>query len=114
MIKIIIEREDDDLIKSVSSRGHSGYAEEGSDIVCASVSVLLQNAQKTFEEILDINTFFVLDEHSPYLSITLPELSGEKLKMADLIMKSTVNGLYDLADTFPKHINIKEKRKWKY
>ena len=111
MIKIIIEREDDDRIKSISSSGHSGYAESGSDIVCASVSVLLQNAQKTFEEILDINTFYIVDEDKPSLSITLPTLSGEMLKMADLIMKSTVNGLYDLADTFPKYINIKEKRK---
>ena len=114
MIKIIIEREDDDRIKSISSAGHSGYAESGSDIVCASVSVLLQNAEKTFEEILDIDTFYTVNENKPSLSITLPNLSGEKLKMADLIMKSTVNGLYDLADTFPKYINIKEKRKWKY
>ena len=111
MIKIIIEREDDDRIKSISSAGHSGYAESGSDIVCASVSVLLQNAEKTFEEILDIDTFYTVNENKPSLSITLPNLSGEKLKMADLIMKSTVNGLYDLADTFPKYINIKEKRK---
>ena len=111
MIKIIINREDDDTIKSISSTGHSGYAKEGSDIVCASVSVLLQNAQKTFEEILNIETFFTLDENKPSLSITLPKLDGDELKMADLIMKSTVNGLYDLADTFPKYINIKEKRK---
>ncbi len=111
MIKIIIKREDDDRIKSISSDGHSGYAEEGSDIVCASVSVLIQNAQKTFEEILDIDTFYTVDVDKPSLSITLPTLSGEDAKMADLIMKSTVNGLYDLADTFPKYINIKEKRK---
>ena len=111
MIKIIVEREDDDRIKSISSTGHSGYAEQGSDIVCASVSVLLQNAQKTFEEILDVKTFYTVNESKPSLSITLPKLDGEKFKMADLIMKSTVNGLYDLADTFPKYINIKEKRK---
>ena len=111
MIKIIIKREDDDRIKSISSSGHSGYAEEGSDIVCASVSVLLQNAQKTFKDILHIGTYFAIDVDKPSLSITLPELSGEDLKMVDLIMDSTVNGLYDLADTFPKYINIKEKRK---
>ena len=111
MIKITITRENDDRIKSITSVGHSGYAEEGSDIVCASVSVLLQNAQKTFEEILKIKTFYTIDVNKPSLSITLPQLSGEQLKMADLIMNSTVNGLYDLSDTFPKHINIKEKRK---
>ena len=111
MIKITIVREDDDKIKSITSMGHSGYAEEGSDIVCASVSVLLQNAQKTFCEILNINTTYVVDVKQPSLSITLPRLEGEDLKMANLIMDSTVNGLYDLADTFPKYISIKEKRK---
>ena len=111
MIKITIVREDGDRIKSVSSMGHSGYAEEGNDIVCASVSVLLQNAQKTFCEILGIDTIYVVDIKQPSLSITLPKLSGEDLKMADLIMASTINGLYDLADTFPKYISIKEKRK---
>ncbi|MBQ3502893.1 MAG: ribosomal-processing cysteine protease Prp [Clostridia bacterium] len=111
MIKITILREDGDRIKSVSSIGHSGYAEEGSDIVCASVSVLLQNAQKTFCEILGIDTIYAVDIKQPSLSITLPNLEGEKLKMADLIMSSTINGLYDLADTFPKYISIKEKRK---
>lgn len=114
MIKITIEREDDDRIKSISSAGHSGYAEEGSDIVCASVSVLLQNAQKTFCEILKIKTGYKVNIKNANLSITLPELSGEELKMTDLIMRSTVNGLYDLEDTFPKYIKIKEKRKWKY
>lgn len=110
MIKIIITREDDN-IKSISSSGHSGYASAGADIACASVSVLLQNAQKTFCEILNIDTYFTLDEQKPSLSITLPELKGEKFKMANLIMKSTVNGIYDLMDTFPKYISIKEKRK---
>lgn len=110
MIRIIITREDDN-IKSITSTGHSGYATEGTDIVCAGVSVLLQNAQKTFCEILNIDTLFTLDEQKPSLSITLPTLTGEKFKMADLIMKSTVNGLYDLMDTFPKYISIKEKRK---
>lgn len=114
MIKITIVREDNDKVKSITSMGHSGYAEEGHDIVCASVSVLLQNAQKTFCELLHINTIYVVDIKQPSLSITLPNLEAEELKMANLIMDSTVNGLYDLADTFPKYISIKEKRKWKY
>ena len=37
MIKISIKREND-LVKYIKISGHSGYSEEGSDIVCASIS----------------------------------------------------------------------------
>ena len=113
MIKITIIKSGDN-VTAINCEGHSGYAESGSDIVCASVSVLTQNAQKTFEEILHINTNFVVNENIPSLSISLPNMDGEKAKMAYLIMNSTANGLRDIASSFPKYINIKEKRKWKY
>ena len=53
MIKITILYNCDN-VTAIECVGHSGYAESGSDIVCASVSVLVQNAQKTFEEELSI------------------------------------------------------------
>ena len=110
MIKITILYNCDN-VTAIECVGHSGYAESGSDIVCASVSVLVQNAQKTFEELLDINTHFTIDEDIPSLSIALPHLDGKKLEQAYLIMNSTANGLKDIASSFPKYISIKEKRK---
>lgn len=110
MIKITIIKSGDN-VTAINCEGHSGYAESGSDIVCASVSVLTQNAQKTFEDILKINSNFTMDENIPSLSISLPNLDGEKAKLAYLIMNSTANGLRDIASSFPKYINIKEKRK---
>ena len=110
MIKITIVKSGDN-VTAISCEGHSGYAESGSDIVCAMVSVLTQNAQKTFEEILHINTQFIRDEDVPSLSITLPTLEKQMADKAYLIMNSTANGLKDIASSFPKHINIKEKRK---
>ena len=110
MIKITIIKNCDN-VTAISCEGHSGYKDSGSDIVCASVSVLTQNAQKTLDEILHINTQYVCNEDIPFLSITLPELIGEKAKMAHLIMNSTYNGLKDIASSFPKYIDIKEKRK---
>ena len=110
MIKITIIKNGEN-VTAISCEGHSGYAESGSDIVCASVSVLTQNAQKTLDEILHIKTSFIIDEDTPSLSITLPKLEGEKAKQGYLIMNSTANGLRDIASSFPKYITIKEKRK---
>ena len=44
MIKITIVKKGDN-VTAISCEGHSGYADSGSDIVCAMVSVLTQNAQ---------------------------------------------------------------------
>ena len=110
MIKITIVKNCEN-VTAISCDGHSGYADSGSDIVCASVSVLVQNAQKTFEELLHINTDFNIDEDIPSLSISLPKLEGDIKDKAYLIMNSTANGLRDIASSFPKYITIKEKRK---
>lgn len=110
MIKITVEFAGD-TIKSIQASGHSGYAESGSDIICSAVSVLTQNCEKGLKEMLSINTDFVIDEKKPYLSVTLPNnLSETKLHDSQIILKSTYLGLKDLADSYPKYINIKEKR----
>ena len=82
MIKITIVKNGEN-VTAISCEGHSGYAESGSDIVCASVSVLTQNAQKTLDEILHIDTTYICDEEVPSLSITLPQLEGDKAGIFD-------------------------------
>lgn len=108
MIKITVQSKGE-LICAIEAKGHSGYAKEGSDIVCSAVSTLIQNAEKGLKELLKIQTEFILDVNQPYLKITLPEnLNEQALHDSQIILKSTILGLYDLADSFPKYISIKE------
>ena len=110
MIKITIEFIGD-AISSIQASGHSGYAVSGSDIICSAVSTLTQNCEKGLKELLLIDTDFVLDEETPYLKVSLPkDLDEIKMHDAQIMMKSTYLGLKDLADSYPKYINIKEKR----
>ena len=51
MIKINVKREDD-VVKYIKISGHSGYAESGYDIVCASVSSI---AITTVNALISIN-----------------------------------------------------------
>ena len=109
MIKITIAKKGE-LINTIEVAGHSGYADEGSDIICAAVSTLTQNCEKGLKEMLKINTKFIIDENIPHLSVSLPnDLSEKDMKDAQILMKSTYLGLKDLADSYPKYINIKEK-----
>lgn len=111
MIKITVEFIGDS-INSIQASGHSGYAVSGSDIICSAVSTLTQNCEKGLKELLLIDTKFEIDENTPYLSVTLPDnLNDSKMHDAQIMMKSTYLGLKDLADSYPKYINIKEKRK---
>lgn len=101
-----------EFISTIEVCGHSGYAVEGSDIVCAGVSTLTQNCEKGLKELLGIKTKYVIDTKKPYLSITLPNsLTEGERHDANVLLDSTVLGLYDLKDSYPKYITIKEKRK---
>ena len=50
MITITVKREDG-MYRSFRSEGHSGYADEGSDIICAAVSALSVNALNSIESL---------------------------------------------------------------
>ena len=64
------------------------------------------------KEMLKINTKFIIDESKPYLYVELPScLSESEIHDSQIILKSTYLGLKDLADSYPKYISIKEKRK---
>lgn len=44
MIRVIVRRGPDGRIQGLATSGHAGYADRGSDIVCAAVSALVQTA----------------------------------------------------------------------
>jgi len=111
MIKITIFT-NGELIYAIEATGHSGYSEAGSDIICSAVSTLTQNCAMGLKDMLNINIKFKIDENVPYLYVELPtDLSNSNLHDSQIILKSTYLGLKDLADSYPKYISIKEKRK---
>ena len=50
MIKVTIYQSSEGEISGFAIQGHAGYAESGSDIVCAAVSVLAQNTVNSIEQ----------------------------------------------------------------
>ncbi len=53
----------------VKAYGHSGYAEAGSDIVCAAVSALMQTLYIGLADVLGIKPFAVADEGGALMEI---------------------------------------------
>ena len=110
MINVTIIKSNNKII-TIEATGHSGYAESGSDIVCASVSSLTQALINGLIEVVKISPKYVIDEEIPHLSVTLPkDIDGEKSKYAQVLMQSTYLALKQVADGYKKFIKIKEKQ----
>ena len=109
MINVVVIREKQ-TIKTIEATGHSGYAEEGQDIVCSAVSVLMETLANGLTEVVKANVKVVVDENIPHLSVILNETDKEKCKYAQVLMQSTLLGIKGVADGYSKFIKIKEKQ----
>ena len=91
--------------------GHSGYGEEGSDIVCAAVSILGCTCVNALESVCGIVPV-ILGNEEGLLSFDLPGRTEEENAKAQILMGALRQGLSDLAESYPKHVKltIKERR----
>ena len=111
MITAVLYREDNRFIGFRAS-GHSGYAEAGSDIVCAGVSVLGCTCVNSLESLLGIRAVLKANENG-LLNFELPEVPEESRAGVQLLMGALGQGLSDLQEAYPKYVKceIKERRK---
>ncbi len=108
MTKIVVEKKDN-VILSIMATGHSGYATEGKDIVCAAVSVLTQNLAQGLKTIVGIIPHVELDEDAPYIKISLEGLQKSDIVKAQQLMQYTQLGLKEVANQYKKYVIFKEK-----
>ena len=85
MITITVKKRNGNYLEFVS-KGHAGYAEEGQDIVCAAVSVLVINTVNSLETFTDDQ--FEVQEDDGYVSFhfTAPVTERGILLMDSLIL----------------------------
>ena len=100
MIKIKVNK-DNENYKSISIKGHAGYAEDGYDIVCASVSSIA---------ITTINAIISIDENSIVYSEEDGLIELGVLKNSEIVNKlldNMVNMLEELKEQYKKYIEIR-------
>ena len=95
MTKITFYQDDSGNIRSFKCSGHSGYAEEGEDIVCAAISVLVINTINSIEQLTDTKMSVNADEDGAFIKAEFPEIPG---KDAALLLKSLIIGLQSIED----------------
>ncbi len=108
MIKIDIRRSDDGRIRSFSSKGHAGYSDKGSDIVCSAVSVLVINTLNSIERLLpDDFGKMEVGNNEGYIRCIFRDEPSEK---AGLLLESMYCGLMDIREKYGKYIEIREDK----
>jgi len=109
MIKIKFYVQGDNFV-GLDCTGHAGYAEYGSDIVCASISTLTQALALGLTKVLGLPIHYKVDEDDAKLEIRLPkEISKKKFEESQVLFKSTYLAIEDFCDGYPENIKMEVK-----
>ncbi|MFD1674999.1 ribosomal-processing cysteine protease Prp [Alicyclobacillus fodiniaquatilis] len=82
--------------------GHAGYAESGSDIVCAAISVLVYNAINSCERFADLA--LDVQDQGDTLICRLPKHPTDAVR---LLINSLFYGVEQVAEQYPEYVRIK-------
>lgn len=88
-------------------KGHAGYAQEGQDIVCSSISSLTGACFLGLKKILKLDLETEIDEKSGYFFLELKN-GAEKNEKAQLLLKTLMMSLEDVSKGYEKFIKIEK------
>ena len=98
---------EDDRITGFSVSGHSGYAEAGSDIVCAAVSAVVSMAEATINDVCGAKAKVRVKEEDARVTLTLPASCDEE-ESVQAVLAGMMLTLCSLRDDYPDYIEVLE------
>ena len=103
-------RSEGERIIGFDSQGHSGYAEAGSDIVCAAITSAIRLVDATVNDVLGLAASVKVRENETSISFRLP---GGLSPTAESTCQSLMAGLMvyfvQLRDEYPDNIEVLEE-----
>ena len=106
MTKVEIFRKNGSIVGYKAS-GHSGYSEQGSDIICSAISTSLQMTLIGIQEVLKLKVDFKINDG--FLDVDLKNISQDKLTQTNILTEAMAIFLRELAKQYPKYIRLVEK-----
>lgn len=107
MTEVQVRRASDGAISEIQVTGHTGYAEEGEDIVCAGVSALVVTALIGMKRVAQHPYEGRASSAKMYCKVK-PGGTPESAMKAQAILETTVLGLQDLAKDYHQFVRITE------
>lgn len=106
MVKVKFSTKDGKFV-GVECSGHCEYVEEGEDIVCSSLSSIIQTAVLGIMHIVGVNIAFETDAKDGYLYAMLPKVMSKSQEHdADVILRTAYLGASDLYENFSDYISL--------
>ena len=96
-----------DRITGFSVSGHSGYAESGSDIVCAAISAVVTMAEATINDVCGAKAKIRVKEEDARITLTLPASCDEE-ESVQAVLAGLLLYLCNLRDEYPDYIEVLE------
>ncbi len=106
MTKVEIFRKNGSIVGYKAS-GHSGYSEQGSDIICSAISTSLQMTLIGIQEVLKLKVDFKINDG--FLDVDLKNISLDKLTQTNILTEAMAIFLKELTKQYPKYIRLVEK-----
>ena len=97
----------EDRITGFSISGHSGYAEAGSDIVCAAISATVTMAEATINEVCGAKAKVRVKNEDARITLTLPASCDEE-ESVQAVLAGMMLTLLSLRDDYPDYIEVLE------
>ena len=98
---------EDDRITGFSVSGHSGYAEAGSDIVCAAISAVVTMAEATINDVCGAKAKVRVKDEQARVTLMLPAVCDEE-DTVQAVLSGMMLTLLSLRDDYPDYIEVLE------
>ena len=98
---------ENDRITGFTVSGHSGYAEAGSDIICAAVSAIVTMAEATINDVCGAKAKVRVKEADARITLTLPTSCDEE-ESVQAVLAGMMLTLVSLAEEHPDYIEVLE------
>ena len=96
-------------ITGFEARGHSGYAEEGADIVCAAVTSAVRLTECAINDVLCLEASVKVSERDASVTLKLPSrLEDSVEETCQTLLAAFLLHLVNLAEEYPENITVLE------
>ena len=100
-------RRSDGALTGYRAQGHTGFAEAGSDVVCAAVSTLTQSTLNGLRNVLKVPVMYDIDDQAALLEARLtPEASEAQVAQAQILLRTLLEGLQAIERSYPQNVRI--------
>lgn len=96
-------------ITGFDASGHSGYGEEGTDIVCAAVTSAVRMVECVVNEVMGLCAAVKVNEKTATISLRLPGSLGQTAESTcQTLLTGLMVYLSELHSEYPAHVEVLE------